>query len=274
MATVYITVYSVPVANDDSYSVPSGTTLQVNAPGVLGNDTYADGNPLTPVLVAGPADGSLTLNPDGSFSYTPNPGFFGTDSFTYYDANGSATSNVATVTITVYSVPVANNDSYVTVQHQTLDVGIKTYNVAEVGDTINDGIAIYLAVSVVPNIMNVGYIDAMPLYDYDVDHLYYQGTNVIAAYNTTIDPSAYSEAAYLGVSIYSSDDLNTLVQELTQLGAASDNSVLANDTNADGNPLTAVLYPTPPMACWSSSPTGPSDTCRMEASTGRTVHLL
>ena len=54
------------------------------------------------------ANGSLTLNADGSFVYTPNAGFCGTDSFTYTATDGHATSAPATVTITVYSVPVAN----------------------------------------------------------------------------------------------------------------------------------------------------------------------
>ena len=71
-----------------------------------------NGLPLTAQLVTGPANGTLTLNADGSFSYTPNAGFWGTDSFTYTATDGPATSTPATVTITVYSVPVANNDTY------------------------------------------------------------------------------------------------------------------------------------------------------------------
>ena len=92
VATVYITVYATPVANDDHYSAIADQELDVNAAnGVLANDTNADGNPLTSVLVAGPANGSLTLNSDGSFSYLPDSGFYGEDSFTYYDVNGPLT---------------------------------------------------------------------------------------------------------------------------------------------------------------------------------------
>ena len=47
------------------------TELTVGAPGVLGNDSDADGDPLTAVLVSGVSNGSLTLNSDGSFTYTP-----------------------------------------------------------------------------------------------------------------------------------------------------------------------------------------------------------
>ena len=74
IATVSITVNAVndaPVAVNDAYSVNKDTTLTVVAPGVLGNDTDVDGDPLTAVLVSGVSNGSLTLNSDGSFSYTP-----------------------------------------------------------------------------------------------------------------------------------------------------------------------------------------------------------
>jgi VCBS repeat-containing protein len=105
-----------PVAADDaSYSVNEDNTLTVAAPGVLGNDSDPDGDTLTAVLVSGPSHGTLTLNSDGSFTYTPAENFFGTDSFTYQAYDGVAYSNVATVTITVSSVndaPVAEDDSY------------------------------------------------------------------------------------------------------------------------------------------------------------------
>jgi uncharacterized protein len=72
-----------PVAVDDSYSVNEDTTLTVPARGVLGNDSDADNNALVAELVSGPANGTLTLNADGSFSYTPNANFNGSDSFGY-----------------------------------------------------------------------------------------------------------------------------------------------------------------------------------------------
>ena len=118
IATVSITVdrvNNVPVAVDDStYSVNEDNPLNVAAPGVLGNDSDADSDPLTAVLVSGPADGLLTLNADGSFSYTPNADFNGGDSFTYVANDGFADSNLATVSIAVNPVndaPVADSQS-------------------------------------------------------------------------------------------------------------------------------------------------------------------
>jgi VCBS repeat-containing protein len=89
------------VANNDAYSVIGGATLTVPAPGVLANDTDANGDPLTAVLVDGPASGSLTLNPNGSFTYTPGPDTTGQVTFTYRASDGTNQSNLATVTITV-----------------------------------------------------------------------------------------------------------------------------------------------------------------------------
>ena len=58
----------------------AGGSLSTAVPGVLDGDYDPEGDSFTAVLLAGPANGTLTLNPDGSFVYTPNAGFRGTDS--------------------------------------------------------------------------------------------------------------------------------------------------------------------------------------------------
>lgn len=90
-----------PVAGDDAYDVAENTALTVAAPGVLANDTDPDAHPLTAVLVTGPTKGALTLNANGSFTYTPNLNVTGTDSFTYRANDGVADSALATVTLTL-----------------------------------------------------------------------------------------------------------------------------------------------------------------------------
>jgi hypothetical protein len=90
-----------PVAVDDAYATDQGVELDVTAPGVLDNDSDPDGDAITAVKVTDPADGSLILNADGSFTYTPDPGFFGVDSFTYKANDTLLDSNIATVTLTV-----------------------------------------------------------------------------------------------------------------------------------------------------------------------------
>lgn len=93
-----------PVATNDSYSTNEDTILTVSAPGVLGNDTDAEGNPLTAVLVSSTSNGSLIFNANGSFTYRPRFNFNGTDSFTYRARDGVNDSNIATVTITINAV--------------------------------------------------------------------------------------------------------------------------------------------------------------------------
>src|SRR5207247_1577671 len=104
VATVSITVNAVnsaPVAVNDSYSTNEDTALTVAVPGVLGNDTDADGDVLTAIVGAGATHGTLTLNANGSLTYTPAANYNGPDSFTYKANDGTVDSNVATVTITV-----------------------------------------------------------------------------------------------------------------------------------------------------------------------------
>jgi large repetitive protein len=111
-------VNDAPVAkeNDGPYTVNEDTTLTVTAPGVLLNDTDADRDALSVsrFRCGSTENGSLRLNADGSFSYTPGPNYNGTDSFGYRVNDGTADSNCATVTITVNSVndpPVVDLDS-------------------------------------------------------------------------------------------------------------------------------------------------------------------
>jgi hypothetical protein len=125
-----------PVAVNDSYTTTQSTALTVAAPGVLANDT---GNALTAVFAGAPAHGTLTLNANGGFRYTPSAAFTGTDRFRYQakDAAG-ALSNIATVTITVTQfsagliapvtiiavadVLVSTNDAYTTNEAVALEV--------------------------------------------------------------------------------------------------------------------------------------------------------
>jgi len=128
-ATVSITVHSVvdaPTAADDSNSVSEDGVLTVSAAGVLVNDSDPEGGSLSASVVTGPSHGSLTLNTDGSYVYTPDANFFGDDSFTYRASNISANSNTATVTITVTPVndaPTGSDDEYNVYRNGSLNVG-------------------------------------------------------------------------------------------------------------------------------------------------------
>ena len=125
MSVDNVIVSTVTAANNDAYSNPENTVLQVGAPGVLANDSSAGGS-LTALLASGPAHGSLTLTNNGGFTYTPSNNYVGNDSFTYKATDGQTTSSVATVTITLTlnssNPPTANNDFYTAVTNSILNL--------------------------------------------------------------------------------------------------------------------------------------------------------
>src|SRR5439155_1691528 len=128
IATVTITITAVndaPVALNDNYTTAEDTTLNVAASGVLANDTDVDGDTLSAVLVSQPTHGSLALDGNGSFSYTPAANYNGTDSVTYKANDAPTETRAPTLHIALPSVndaPVALNDNYTTAEDTTLNV--------------------------------------------------------------------------------------------------------------------------------------------------------
>ena len=98
------------MANNDTAATAIDTPVVIN---VVANDTATDGNldPQSVAIATNPASGGLVNQFDGTVTYTPSAGFFGTDAFTYTVRDGQgATSNVATVTVTVGPVADAGPD--------------------------------------------------------------------------------------------------------------------------------------------------------------------
>ena len=83
-ATVLFTVFPVNIQSEN-YTANQDSTLTVAAPGVLANDDNLNNDSIFPVIYANPLHGQLTMAQDGSFTYTPDPGFSGFDVFRYYD---------------------------------------------------------------------------------------------------------------------------------------------------------------------------------------------
>ncbi|OYZ58883.1 MAG: hypothetical protein B7Y19_01680, partial [Sphingobacteriales bacterium 24-40-4] len=114
-----------PVAVTDSYTVARGGTLTQTAPGVLINDTDAENSALTALLVLGPANGTLTLNSNGSFTYVHNGTNTFFDSFTYKANDGTNDGNTVNVNITISSTnnaPIAQNDTYTVAYNSTTSI--------------------------------------------------------------------------------------------------------------------------------------------------------
>ncbi len=129
---------SPPLGVDDNFEVVEGTRLVVDAPGLLVNDFDPDGDPIASGFHSDPANGTiLALAEDGAFTYEPDPGFVGVDSFAYAvrDDLGSFTGLVVDVTITVTAAPdpttlssvpnrppVGVDDAFEVAENTTLDV--------------------------------------------------------------------------------------------------------------------------------------------------------
>ena len=139
-ATINITVnpLGTPTAANDAYGVDEDGFLPAG-PSVLTNDTDPGGLGIDAVLVSGPSNAaSFTLTADGTFTYTPNANFHGTDSFTYLANDGSFDSNVATVTITVSSVndaPSSANNTVTTAEDTAYTFSQADFTFSDASDT-------------------------------------------------------------------------------------------------------------------------------------------
>ena len=226
----------------DTYSTPKNTTLVVAAPGVLGNDTDADGDTLTAILVANVAHGTLTLGANGSISYVPTTAYVGPDSFTYKANDGALDSNTVTVSLTVTATnaaPVAVADSYSTPKNTTLAVaapGVLGNDTDADGDTPDRDpggqrrprhltLGANGSISYVPTTAYVG-----------PDSFTYKANDGALDSNTvtvSLTVTATNAAPVAVADSYSTPKNTTLTVAAP--------GVLANDTDADGDTLTAIL---------------------------------
>jgi VCBS repeat-containing protein len=262
VATVNLTVTPVndaPEAVKDQYEVVSGTTLvsTVAGPtdvGVLQNDTDADGNQLTAVLDGNVEHGTLVLHADGSFTYTPNEGFTGVDSFTYHAFDGSASSDITTATIVVDApanvAPVSEKDGYLVRSGSELVAtvnGPSDFGVLQ-NDTDADGNKLTAVLD-----GNVEHGTLVLHADGSFTYTPNEGfTGVDSFTYHAFDGSASSDITTATIVVDApanvapvSEKDEYLVRSGSKLVATvngpSDFGVLQNDTDADGNKLTAVL---------------------------------
>jgi hypothetical protein len=242
-ATVKITVSNeAPIANGGRYAVLENTTLNAPAGSLQINDYDPDGDAITSSLVSGPGDGTVVVNANGSFVYTPNTGFVGSDSFTYEERDGSLTSSPATVNLTVKSsdtAPVANNDSFTLAHDTPLSASVQGDATDSDGDPLlfeevsgpSDGTLTLNPDGSFSYTPNAGYYGA-DSFQYEA----YDGTTLsnVATVSLTITNDAPTA---------NPDSYSVLPSGTTSVDAA--NGVLANDTDGEGDSLTAVLVSGP-----------------------------
>ncbi|MGX6444047.1 tandem-95 repeat protein [Neobacillus sp. K501] len=247
IVTVEVAISAVndaPIATADSYSTDEDQQLVVAAnTRILVNDVDVDGDELSTVKVSGPAHGSLTLNPDGTFTYVPDANFNGTDQFTYKVNDGKVDSAVQTVNIQVQSIndqPVADASSVnVTEDKATngtltasdVDGDTFTFSLVEDGKkgnvTINPTTGAY---TYQPKANEIGKDSfKFKVNDGKVD-------SEIISVEITI--TAVNDAPVATADSFSTD-------EDQQLVVAANAGILANDVDVDGDELSASLVSGP-----------------------------
>jgi VCBS repeat-containing protein len=235
-----------PTAAADAYTTAEDSVLTVNAPGVLGNDSDPDGDTLSAVLGSGPSHGTIALNADGSFAYTPAADFNGSDSFSYRASDGTFASNLATVTITVGAVndaPTAATDAYSTGEDTALTVAAPGV-LANDSDPDGDGLHTVLGSAPSHGILSLD-ADGSFIYTPAAD---YNGSDSFT-YRAS-DGALESNQATVMITITASNDgptaagdAYTTAEDTTlTIGAPG---VLANDTDPDGDTLSATVASPP-----------------------------
>ena len=207
---------------------------------MLGDDTDAEGDDLTAVLVSGAGDGTVTLAADGSFTYEPDANYCGDDSFTYKANDGTDDSNVATVSIDVECVndpPNANADAATVLE----DSGANTIDVLA-NDSDVEGDPLTVSAVTQPAHGSVTTDGATVSY---TPNLNYCGADSFTY--TVSDGNGGTDTATVSITVTcvndapEADDDSYSATEDTTLTVNAANGVLANDSDVENNPLTAVL---------------------------------
>lgn len=254
-------VNDAPEAHGDQFLVQQNTPLSIPAPGVLKNDTDVDSEHLKAQLVTGPKSGTVALNEDGSFVYTPATDFTGADSFTYLASDGTAQSAAATVSlyVTPNPKPEARNDAYSVPQNGTLNIG-------KPGVLANDsginGRPLTASVEKAPEhgtleLNSDGSFSYKPATNYTgSDSFMYRATDVSPAANPL--PAAYSVATVTinvrpitPIVFANSDVFFTLQNTPLAIGAPgvlkNDYVLIADPANSNtGTPNTSTTVTSPP----------------------------
>jgi Ca2+-binding RTX toxin-like protein len=252
-ATVTLTVHPVndpPVANDDNYQLPRMTPLSLTVPaaqGVLANDTDPDGDlPLHAILVDPPAQGNVTLNDDGSFTYSFPADLNGSVTFTYKVNDGTVDGSTATVTLTrtADQAPTAVDDAYALPFNSPLTVsaaqGVLANDTDPEGDPITASLVSGPSTGTLTFNADGSFQFAFPpnfggpeTFTYQVADGRLAGTIGTVTLTRSLDqpPVAHNDSYVLPFA--------------SPLVVPAATGVLANDTDAEGDPITPTLVSPP-----------------------------
>ncbi len=217
--------------------------------GVLANDSDAEGATLTAQIVTNPAHGTLTLNADGTFLYTPAASYIGADSFVYRAYDGAAQSANTTVSLTVISEgnipPAAADDAYSTPEDTTLTVNAPGL----LGNDTDPEAQSMTAQLLTTTSHGTLTLNADGSFTYQPE-ANYNGPDSFT-YRAKDSSNLPSAAATVSITVTAGNDPPVAVADSygtnpsTTLSVPVGQGVLANDSDIDGNPLTAVLVTGP-----------------------------
>ncbi len=246
---VSITVLGAIPAYPDTYTVTEDSSLTIDATnGVLANDD-TDSGTLTVAVYDLPSHGTVTLGSNGSFIYTPTANFSGTDTFSYQATNATGEeSNVALVTITVVEAndaPTGVDDSYTVTEDTTLTKTASTGVLANDTDPDDDDLSVTLvdeAAHGTVTLASDGSFSYVPDDEYSGDDSFTytvsDGTLKSGEITVSLTVTIANDAPTVAADSYSVDEDGTL-------NVPADEGVLANDSDVDGETLTATLTAEP-----------------------------
>ncbi|HTH56848.1 MAG TPA: Ig-like domain-containing protein [Cyclobacteriaceae bacterium] len=232
IATITITITPVntaPIADNQGISTQEDTPVNI---ALTGSD--ADGDALTYAVVTGPAHGALTGTAP-NFNYTPASNYNGSDSFTFQANDGTLTSNIATVSISVSAVadaPTADSNSVVTLEDTPLSI------ILSGGDV--DGNAITFLVQSPP--AHGTLTGTAPNMTYSPS-LNFNGSDSFTF--TTSDGSLSSATATISITVTPVNDAPVAADKSVTLAEDTPSSFAISATDVDGDALTYVVVTQP-----------------------------
>jgi VCBS repeat-containing protein len=219
--------FPAPEAMPDFSETHMGDPVSGN---VLDNDFDPEGEPITAELVTVTENGTLTLDPDGSYAYEPDDGFVGTDSFTYTASAGGGTTNPILVTITMTNTPpVAEGNE------QTTHMGVPVNSTIQDYVSDPDGDPLVTAIITEPEHGTLT-LDQDGNYSYEPDEGYV-GTDSFTF--SAVDGEIDADPVQVTASIIVTNNQPILTDDTisTNQNAKIVIDVLANDSDPDGDPL-------------------------------------
>ncbi|MBC8355089.1 MAG: tandem-95 repeat protein [Planctomycetes bacterium] len=238
-----------PVATANNHRVHHDTDVTGN---FLNDDWDGDGDAIHVVAATSPTSGALTWNADGDFTYTPNNGFVGTDSFLYSISDGAETSDQVSVTIDVWNnAPWSNEDYYSTRRGVALDIAALDGVLSNDRDWDDDGLTVAVVATTAHGTLTLessGEFSYTPLPEFSgTDSFTYEVSDGITeSQPTKVTLDVFNNAPW------AIDDNFTFAHGLNSVTG----DLLANDWEPDGESMTIALSGASPSGNLALNPDG------------------